>query len=84
MAATFGWLCVETCDTDYTSEKHLAATFGWLCVETLHLVYLQREWVWQPPSGGCVLKRTDHGSAIIIIAAATFGWLCVETIIFAL
>ena len=36
MAATFGWLCVETELIAQASEQSLAATFGWLCVETIN------------------------------------------------
>ena len=34
IAATFGWLCVETPKRDGTIAYVNAATFGWLCVET--------------------------------------------------
>ena len=34
MAATFGWLCVETLAPVDLSNSPIAATFGWLCVET--------------------------------------------------
>ena len=34
MAATFGWLCVETKVLSLNANRELAATFGWLCVET--------------------------------------------------
>ena len=34
IAATFGWLCVETKSRCKTVLKMVAATFGWLCVET--------------------------------------------------
>ena len=34
MAATFGWLCVETTIPKGGSQSNTAATFGWLCVET--------------------------------------------------
>ena len=56
LAATFGWLCVETIFTKLELVEMMAATFGWLCVETLarnHNYGLD----WQPPSGGCVLKQ---------------------------
>ena len=42
LAATFGWLCVETINNKEEKEKMKAATFGWLCVETLWQV-LDRE-----------------------------------------
>ena len=40
LAATFGWLCVETyaCHTSLTLR--FAATFGWLCVETPNILVL--------------------------------------------
>ena len=34
VAATFGWLCVETLSRLYSPINQVAATFGWLCVET--------------------------------------------------
>ena len=34
IAATFGWLCVETRFESEESKQNFAATFGWLCVET--------------------------------------------------
>ena len=43
VAATFGWLCVET---EYGNNKEGdkgAATFGWLCVETLFCQNLGNE-----------------------------------------
>ena len=40
MAATFGWLCVETFDFLQLLISANAATFGWLCVETLILATL--------------------------------------------
>ena len=33
-AATFGWLCVETINSNRPVIFWRAATFGWLCVET--------------------------------------------------
>ena len=35
--------------------------------------------MWQPPSGGCVLKRRDAYINTCAIDAAAFGRLCVET-----
>ena len=59
VAATFGWLCVETLNEMSLIARSLAATFGWLCVETR-----AQEWSnssnAQPPSGGCVLKQARH------------------------
>ena len=34
LAATFGWLCVETYLVRLKLAIPIAATFGWLCVET--------------------------------------------------
>ena len=34
IAATFGWLCVETTASKLSAQVSGAATFGWLCVET--------------------------------------------------
>ena len=35
VAATFGWLCVETYYFALLPKLATAATFGWLCVETV-------------------------------------------------
>ena len=35
--------------------------------------------MWQPPSGGCVLKQNKRINFIGSMLAATFGWLCIET-----
>ena len=35
--------------------------------------------MWQPPSGGCVLKQNRRINFIGSMLAATFGWLCIET-----
>ena len=80
VAATFGWLCVETDMPIRAMIKKLkAATFGWLCVETTisrcNKLHTNR----QPPSGGCVLKRPHSKLHKRHTPAATFGWLCVET-----
>ena len=55
-AATFGWLCVETLLELSLKSMTYAATFGWLCVETQSQQYWLLK-LWQPPSGGCVLKQ---------------------------
>ena len=55
-AAAFGRLCVETKEVANITNQNIAAAFGRLCVETIMidgLITLD----WQPPSGGCVLKR---------------------------
>ena len=56
LAATFGWLCVETTTMILGLVPPLAATFGWLCVETLYCQTISAKSPLQPPSGGCVLK----------------------------
>ena len=38
--------------------------------------------LWQPPSGGCVLKHTLAQDRLLRIEAAAFGRLCVETCFF--
>ena len=58
VAATFGWLCVETAVRMMSfRNSEPAATFGWLCVETLQRVAEITDDKEQPPSGGCVLKQ---------------------------
>ena len=79
MAATFGWLCVETLKSKRDAQDRYAATFGWLCVETdFYFAVVENEKA-QPPSGGCVLKLPALGKLPRQACAATFGWLCVET-----
>ena len=56
LAATFGWLCVETSIALLISFLLNAATFGWLCVETASSGKNNYDNDRQPPSGGCVLK----------------------------
>ena len=79
LAATFGWLCVETDLVEEDRPKFFAATFGWLCVETTKPMQ-QISQSMQPPSGGCVLKQNDFWHCVRQSDAATFGWLCVETL----
>ena len=80
VAATFGWLCVETITKEIPKRAKVAATFGWLCVET---AFQTKTCICllQPPSGGCVLKRALISDDTLDQQAATFGWLCVETIV---
>ena len=59
VAATFGWLCVETHIVGISYQKMNAATFGWLCVETFHNESKTYRDL-QPPSGGCVLKLLNY------------------------
>ena len=80
MAATFGWLCVETVGLGQVNKTNFAATFGWLCVETAKAIFAEAPAVKQPPSGGCVLKPKYRQSCLSLLQAATFGWLCVETV----
>ena len=58
LAATFGWLCVETTSLIVSLIVNIsAATFGWLCVETWIKAETTNDILKQPPSGGCVLKH---------------------------
>ena len=43
LAATFGWLCVETLRLSKIYLVLKAATFGWLCVETDVIMRLNAE-----------------------------------------
>ena len=54
--AAFGRLCVETFSPNWTKPNCLPAAFGRLCVETIAFVK-DYFYTYQPPSGGCVLKR---------------------------
>ena len=55
-----------------------AAAFGRLCVETMQQ-HFSIIGLGQPPSGGCVLKRTSPPRGVDTLTAAAFGRLCVET-----
>ena len=79
MAATFGWLCVETVlqliNPDINQEQPPSGG----CVLKLLNTYYAPKMEEQPPSGGCVLKLAKLSIEIDQNQAATFGWLCVET-----
>ena len=57
---------------------NLPAAFGRLCVETFVLKQ-SANLQYQPPSGGCVLKRYSNLAASSSYCPAAFGRLCVET-----
>ena len=79
LAATFGWLCVETKGSRRNLWNGQAATFGWLCVETLGANKEESSVI------GSHLRVAVCWNLFIAILkmwqwpAATFGWLCVET-----
>ena len=54
------------------------AAFGRLCVETLSGGVESALAMYQPPSGGCVLKLQDAVQIAGVIAPAAFGRLCIE------
>ena len=55
LAATFGWLCVETLPSEIFSPPGAQPPSGGCVLKLAHNSPL--EWnVVQPPSGGCVLK----------------------------
>ena len=78
MAAAFGRLCVETPNAAMALGCILAAAFGRLCVETV-LCFWAMVFIWQPPSGGCVLKHGNAATYTQDDIAAAFGRLYVET-----
>ena len=55
------------------------AAFRRLCVETAIFAAQIGQAQTQPPSGGCVLKRTDRAANRIAGQPAAFRRLCVET-----
>ena len=55
------------------------AAFGRLCVETPCRIGALIPF-FQPPSGGCVLKRLMFGRSSSAMGPAAFGRLCVETL----
>ena len=78
-AAAFRRLCVET-----TARLDIfgcldAAAFRRLCVETSSAKGLSMLDIWQPPSGGCVLKLDELNKHSGFYDAAAFRRLCVET-----
>ena len=77
--AAFGRLCVETPLNFFAIVNNFPAAFGRLCVETASR-RIPAHCVYQPPSGGCVLKPfwvINHSS---FSSPAAFGRLCVETL----
>ena len=56
------------------------AAFGRLCVETVMIMTALFAYVFQPPSGGCVLKRQRLLFPVSGRLPAAFGRLCVETV----
>ena len=54
-SAAFGRLCVETTTHRLHAYHAFSAAFGRLCVETDYGLLLNAP-LYQPPSGGCVLK----------------------------
>ena len=55
--AAFRRLCVETPVLRSTSQEARPAAFRRLCVETIGHLPAAAHTLFQPPSGGCVLKR---------------------------
>ena len=78
LPAAFGRLCVETRVIRADRPKGRPAAFGRLCVETIHLVNFLFK-IYQPPSGGCVLKQKSGNAVTALQVPAAFGRLCVET-----
>ena len=58
--AAFRRLCVETASSAYSSTSGAPAAFRRLCVETDVFKDLGGSWIFQPPSGGCVLKLNKN------------------------
>ena len=78
IAATFGWLCVETELTIKYHRRIAAATFGWLCVETAR----SSTGIGSPKAatfGWLCVETLPLYNIRYLNNAATFGWLCVET-----
>ena len=78
--AAFGRLCVETFVIFFYEQTENPAAFGRLCVETAKSLCSSRV-MRQPPSGGCVLKRSCRIGSRRSSSPAAFGRLCVETLI---
>ena len=79
LAATFGWLCVETNTPLFKIHKVKKQPPSGGCVLKLYSILKVANIRLQPPSGGCVLKRRVRLPYWHDYEAATFGWLCVET-----
>ena len=77
--AAFRRLCVETASSAYSSTSGAPAAFRRLCVETDVFKDLGGSWIFQPPSGGCVLKQNGNSFQQIADKPAAFRRLCVET-----
>ena len=78
--AAFGRLCVETWFGWKSRQYRVPAAFGRLCVETIKLSLALYAMMFQPPSGGCVLKQAGNPIIFHLKIPAAFGRLCVETI----
>ena len=63
IAATFGWLCVETGKLTLKIKQHSAATFGWLCVETPMITVKNCE-QWAATFGWLCVETTLKSSAV--------------------
>ena len=63
VAATFGWLCVETMQGQQGMAGALAATFGWLCVETFGKATLRRKGI-QAATFGWLCVETCAGVCV--------------------
>ena len=58
----------------------MPAAFGRLCVETAKVYKPVADTMYQPPSGGCVLKHERAKRRLEQDDPAAFGRLCVETV----
>ena len=77
--AAFRRLCVETPILSQAKMSGKPAAFRRLCVETAAPTLPNSSSANQPPSGGCVLKRTGRGHNRLPGRPAAFRRLCVET-----
>ena len=80
LAATFGWLCVETYRKDKFGNIVEQPPSGGCVLKPCQNISFVIGRNMQPPSGGCVLKHQTPRGIGCGKMAATFGWLCVETL----
>ena len=77
--AAFRRLCVETQNTSTKKSPNPPAAFRRLCVETMVESVVVDDEIYQPPSGGCVLKLCKFDNQQEYQKPAAFRRLCVET-----
>ena len=69
IAATFGWLCVETSDTTKFTTPKMGQPPSGGCVLKHWFAINYRYCIRQPPSGGCVLKLSHNNLSMCFVGS---------------